>query len=69
MTTLKPCPCGEVPSELVLYVNHAESYMDVNGDCCTQWQVTACIGSPSSAEERMLLAIERWNAAPRGEGA
>ena len=65
--TLKKCPCGKVPSELVLYIQAGTLWTHVAGNCCYKWQVTADLALEDGPEKNMKIAIKAWNAAPRKE--
>jgi hypothetical protein len=64
METLKPCPCGKVPELLV--IPEGTKWAQTYGNCCGEWTIefrSQC----KEGDELMALAIEAWNAAPRGE--
>lgn len=64
--SLRPCPCGKTPANLCVMEGHTHSYAFVSGDCCGDWLVDFRIRfSAPGSEERMTLATEAWNRAPR----
>ena len=62
--TLKPCPCGKVPTEL-FYVKapNLALWMLVWGGCC-EWRVYGNRSVILTDEDEM---VRIWNAAPRGK--
>ena len=64
MGELKPCPCGTIPSKLLIQPNHSEKWMSVEGDCCGIWTIEFR-ANYSDGEELQRRAREAWNEAPR----
>lgn len=63
--TLASCPCGEVPTQLFVFMIDTRSAI-VFGSCCNKWGVHFLVpegeyGTDTSAK----LSTEAWNAAPR----
>lgn len=79
MTNLKPCPCGEVPTELLwnLYDEHNDAHFEIFGHCCGKWAITPSFDGIlrevyyecDDAEDESFQDVLRdlWNAAPRGK--
>lgn len=66
-STLAPCPCGETPGTLSIIPGSSSKWAWVCGDCCGDWHIEfrtnyKALDSPECRE----LALEAWNAAPRG---
>ena len=69
MNSLKPCPCGKVPKEM-LVENYAVSGSKVMAvaSCCMRWPVPFFIGYKRvSIEQAQKMAEAAWNEAPRGD--
>lgn len=63
---LKRCPCGQIPSKLLITDNGAK-WAFAFGDCCNEWHIEFRTQyNPIDSKECMDLAIEEWNRAPRG---
>ena len=62
---LKPCPCGKVPSKLILCDDPDPSFMEVQGDCGCDWSTIYRV-SVRGIDNNREKAIEVWNSAPRG---
>jgi hypothetical protein len=71
MTTLKPCPCGEVPTLLHISIEPPPDCFGMAWglDCCGEWKVRYSFQSSDSVATIENRATKAWNAAPRGEGA
>ena len=67
--TKAPCPCGEVPEDLIIRVPQGSKYGTVAGQCCGDWVLEFKAGYPKSNEELSNQAEVAWNAAPRGVAA
>lgn len=64
--TLRPCPCGETPSELIICdTGQGGKYADVFGDCCSDWKIEFR-QQYKTGDEAMELATAAWNLATRG---
>ena len=62
---LAPCPCGQVPSELMtVRWNNVDA--STFGICCGGWEVGFIYAGDRPTENE---AREAWNAAPRGHGS
>lgn len=65
---LKPCPCGKVPSKLILEEGATCKYAYCGGNCCGAWLVEFPTGyAHVSSYAAMELAIPAWNGAMRKE--
>ena len=65
---LKPCPCGQTPSRLLLEEGHTRKYAWVAGNCCGIWNVEFRTNYHDlQTEDAMKLAIAAWNDASREE--
>lgn len=60
-----PCPCGEVPTDLVITAPQRARYGSVQGNCCATWSMEFKIGFPKDQADLQLRAMEAWNEAPR----
>lgn len=65
---LLPCPCGEVPTELIVTSHEGDwpKWAMASGNCCSDWHVEfrndwKQIGSPECADR----AARAWNKAAR----
>lgn len=69
MSDIKPCPCGQTPSELGIDADHEQpKWALVYGDCCGEWHVEYKNGYlPLDEPEAMRLARQAWNDAPRAQ--
>lgn len=65
---LKPCPCGETPTELLIDVdeNQGYKYAHTYGDCCNEWSIEFR-SQYKQGDELMSLAVQAWNDSPRAE--
>lgn len=61
-----PCPCGEVPTDLVITASKGAKYGTVQGNCCAAWLMEFKIGFPKDQADLQLKAMVAWNEAPRG---
>ena len=68
MNELKPCPCGQTPTILILNdTGQGSKWAEAKGDCCGTWGVEfRTLYRPLDDPRCMLLAIDEWNEAPRG---
>lgn len=62
--TLAPCPCGEVPDELIMF-RESSDLAAVYGSCCKEWIIEFRVLDGFGYKECMGLAREAWYAAPR----
>lgn len=69
MAELMPCPCGMVPTRLVVDGDgERPKWAMVTGICCTEWHLHFRNSyHPIDSEESNRLAREAWNAAPRAK--
>jgi len=66
MRELKPCPCGEVPFDLVIEGTAPCKYAWVSGDCCSEWSIEFRSNYKElDSQECINLAIQAWNGAKR----
>ncbi len=70
---LEPCPCGKVPSKLLLESLCARGAEDgigdrlfIYGDCCMKWIVWIDTDDYTDENADMVHAMA-WNASPRGK--
>jgi hypothetical protein len=71
MTTLKPCPCGEVPRvrSLVIECHVGAMWGTVYPrSCCSAWSIAFRNNYERDPGKIQNLATQAWNAAPRAEG-
>lgn len=65
--TPAPCPCGKVPTKLVITCEDRGKYGYVGGDCCNEWQIEFrnqyC---QHRTQEQSIRAEAAWSSAPRG---
>ena len=63
---IKPCPCGETPTKLVIFTNGGYKYAQCYGDCCHEWSIEfRTVNYEPLSEDSYLSAVETWNRAPR----
>ena len=64
---LKPCPCGETPSELSISdVGQGRKWANVAPNCCGEWSIEfRTMYKGFDTDECMALAVTAWNNAPR----
>lgn len=62
---LLPCPCGEVPSGLLIEMGQRAKYGQCMGDCCAEWSVEFRNGYSQDQHETLGRAQEAWNSARR----
>ena len=67
MTTLKPCPCGEIPESLGIFdANQGGKWAYVNASCCGEWTLEFRTDYRElDSPECLALAVAAWNGAPR----
>lgn len=63
---LAPCPCGKVPSVLVVDVLPGGKYGTVTGNCCGEWSVEFRNGFEQNQDAVMEKGKQGWNDASRG---
>ena len=61
-----PCPCGQVPTDLIISVPRNQKYGTIQGNCCAVWAMEFKAGFPKDDVELQLKAMAAWNQAPRG---
>jgi hypothetical protein len=69
MTSLKRCPCGEVPEELIIRDGDTHAFKRISGSCCARWTVelvVATVGAKATEEAVYKSCKKAWNDAPRG---
>jgi len=66
MTTLKQCPCGEVPDSLHVECPSRAKWGTVSGACCSEWAIEFRNQYETDPDKILKLATKAWNAAPRG---
>jgi len=67
MTKLKPCPCGTTPKDLFVgSKDQPVKWKYVSGICCGAWEIEFK-AQYKTGDECYALAVEAWNAAPRGK--
>jgi hypothetical protein len=59
------CPCGQVPTDLIISVPRNQKYGTVQGNCCAVWAMEFKAGFPKDEAELQLKAMDAWNDAPR----
>jgi hypothetical protein len=66
---LKPCFCGEIPTELILMPSDGSyKYAFACGNCCGDWSIEFRTNYKKlESPECMELAIKAWNNSPRQE--
>lgn len=65
---LKPCPCGEIPTDLVPSEPYPQKWTRISGNCCQEWEIEfRAHYHEHDTPEFKELAIEAWNGAPRDE--
>lgn len=64
-TLLHACPCGQVPTNLMIEVAERGKYGRTMADCCGMWEVEFRNGFATDAATTNRRAIEAWNRAPR----
>ena len=62
---LKPCPCGKVPTALILDCQRQAKYGYAMGDCCNEWLIEFRNQYTTNSETTMARAVEGWNDTPR----
>ncbi len=69
MTKLKKCPCGEVPSELIIVdAMKGGKWAYVYGSCCSLWMIEFNTLYYDVISDRCMdFAIKNWNATEREE--
>ena len=63
--SLKPCPCGRVPTELVV-VKSSYKWSTAVPNCCGEWMYDFRVDGVRTNNE---LAHAAWNNMPRGDNA
>ena len=61
-----PCPCGQVPTDLMISIPKNQKYGTIQGNCCAVWAMEFKAGFPKDEVELQLRAMAAWNQAPRG---
>lgn len=65
---IKPCPCGKVPTSVMLMGNQDKTgWYDVVPDCCQRWDAGLFTRLDRASAEAMQLAIAAWNDMPRAD--
>jgi hypothetical protein len=68
MTTLKRCPCGEVPESVDFYLVRGGRLGYASPSCCGGWVFLFEVKSnPLVFSQTKVEAEAAWNDAPRGE--
>ena len=62
-----PCPCGEVPTDLIVRLARGAKHGEVSGNCCGYWSLEFRAGYPKTEAEALMIATKAWNDAPRGK--
>ena len=62
---LAPCPCGMVPTALLIEMPERAKYGRTMGDCCSEWAVEFRNGYTQDPELTTQRARDAWNDAPR----
>lgn len=60
------CPCGEVPTDLIISMPRGSKIATVQGNCCAVWSMEFMAGFPKNESDLQLRAMAAWNEAPRG---
>lgn len=63
--THTPCPCGVVPTDLMINIPRGSKYGTVAGNCCAVWAMEFKVGYPATEDIATQIAISAWEAAPR----
>lgn len=65
--SLKPCPCGKVPTELQIVSAYRSKFLMAAPSCCSEWmfEFRSDYLNPA-APECTALAVDAWNKMPRG---
>lgn len=64
---LAPCPCGEVPTELLINLPKNSKYGHVAGNCCADWILEFKAGYPKNDNHLIAVATMAWDRGPRGK--
>lgn len=66
---LKPCPCGQTPTVLLIQEELSPlpilKYARCTGNCCAEWEIEFR-NDYKKGNESMARATQAWNDAPRG---
>lgn len=61
---LKPCPCGKVPTKILIDETLSGKWINFYGNCCSEW-MGETRNNYAIGDERERNAIDGWNAMPR----
>lgn len=74
MNNLKPCPCGQTPTELCIEQGSTYRWRYVSGGCCGFWNIEVKVNygwlyaknlGANDEEEVKKICTSAWNNAPR----
>ena len=57
------CPCGSVPTDLMISVPNGSKYGAVAGNCCGDWSLEFKAGYPKDQDDLIAKASDAWNGA------
>lgn len=61
----KACPCGAVPTDLIISIPQGSKYGTVAGNCCAIWAMEFKAGYPRDEKHAAQIGIDAWRDAPR----
>ena len=67
MSELKSCPCGKIPTAVVIVT--VGRFEFVTGNCCRTYHIPCDQSDDSSIDEYWVVACKTWNDAPRATPA
>lgn len=63
---IKTCPCGFIPTGLIIEYGPDDNYAIVSGNCCNGWMVMFDVtGLHIDGDEARYAALKAWNEARR----
>lgn len=65
--SLKPCPCGKVPTEIT-FVKSSYKWSTAVPNCCGEWMYEFRVDG-ATGPKQFELAHAAWNNMPRGDNA
>lgn len=65
LETYARCPCGQVPTDIMINMPQGSKYGTVAGNCCGDWMLEFKAGYPKDNNHLIVLATNAWNSLSR----
>lgn len=68
MAELKICPCGKIPTALLIEEGSTTRWGYAYGDCCSDWMIEfRSVNNNPISKDSYDQAVEYWNDMPRAK--